>query len=139
MNAVDTNVLLYLVDADEAQKQAKSHALMAALVTQGTGAILLWQVAVELAAGLWRWQHAGKVAPRERIGHWRRVESTFSLVLPRSNLVPAAFDLLDRHSLSYWDALLVAACIEAGVDTLYSEDFSGGATYDSVEVINPFT
>lgn len=138
MNAVDTNVLLYLVDADEVQKQAKADDLLAALVAQGSAAVLLWQVAVELAAGLWRWEHLGKLSAHERIGHWRRVESTFSLVLPHSNLIPAAFDLLDRHSLSYWDALLLAACIEAGVQTLYSEDLSDGVTYDSVKVVNPF-
>jgi len=34
--------------------------------------------------------------------------------------------------------MLVAACIDAGVDTLYSEDLGHGTEYDSVTVINPF-
>jgi len=34
--------------------------------------------------------------------------------------------------------MLVAACIEAGVHTLYSEDLDPGTRYDSVAVINPF-
>ncbi len=34
--------------------------------------------------------------------------------------------------------MLLAACIEAGVTTLYSEDLSHGVRYDSVLVVNPF-
>jgi predicted nucleic acid-binding protein len=34
--------------------------------------------------------------------------------------------------------MLIASCIDAGIDTLYSEDLGAGATYDSVQVINPF-
>ena len=48
-----------------------------------------------------------------------------------------SFDLTARYSLSHWDSLLVAACIEAGIDTLYSEDMGDGAVYDSLTVINP--
>jgi predicted nucleic acid-binding protein len=40
--------------------------------------------------------------------------------------------------LSSWDALLVAACLEARVDTLYSEDFSGYAEIDGLKIVNPF-
>ena len=34
--------------------------------------------------------------------------------------------------------MLLAACVEAGVRTLYSEDLASGAQYDSVTVVNPF-
>ena len=34
--------------------------------------------------------------------------------------------------------MLLAACVEAGIDTLYSEDLASGTTYDTVKVINPF-
>jgi predicted nucleic acid-binding protein len=34
--------------------------------------------------------------------------------------------------------MLLAACIDANVSTLYSEDLGDGTTYDSVTVINPF-
>ena len=139
MNAIDTNVLLYFVDVDEPTKQSKAAALLTRLGTLGTPAILLWQVAAEFAAGLCRWENKGKLTSAERISHWRTAEMTFPIIaFPQSNLVPAAFDLADRHSLSYWDALLLAACIEAGVDTLYSEDLSDGVVYDGVQVTNPF-
>lgn len=34
--------------------------------------------------------------------------------------------------------MLLAACIDAGVDTLYTEDLSHGVVYDGVSVNNPF-
>lgn len=139
MNAIDTNVLLYFVDKDEAIKQSKSDALLTRLAAAGTPAVLLWQVAVEFGAGLRRWEQKGKLTAWERASHWQTAELTFpTVVFPRTNLVSSAFDLAQRHSLSYWDALLLAACAEAGVDTLYSEDLTNGFTYDSVRVVNPF-
>lgn len=44
---------------------------------------------------------------------------------------------MQRYSLSHWDSLLVAAAIEAGVDTLYTEDLQAGAQYETVKVVNP--
>jgi predicted nucleic acid-binding protein len=62
----------------------------------------------------------------------------FPIALPSVNSVRLSLDLTKRHSLSHWDSMLVAACIDAGVDTLYSEDLSDGAVYDSMRVVNPF-
>lgn len=35
--------------------------------------------------------------------------------------------------------MLLAACKEAGVTRLYSEDMQHGADYDGVTIVNPFT
>lgn len=39
---------------------------------------------------------------------------------------------------AFWDALLVAACLDSGVTRLYSEDLPGRAKIDSLEIANPF-
>jgi len=39
---------------------------------------------------------------------------------------------------SLWDALIFAACIEAGVEIFYSEDLPGFDDFDGVRVVNPF-
>ncbi len=95
-------------------------------------------MAVEHLALLKRWHDKGLIPWNEVVTNCEFAEQTFRLVLPRTNLLPSALDLLVRHRLSYWDSLLLAACIEAGVTTLYSEGLSHGVTYDSVQVINPF-
>ena len=53
-------------------------------------------------------------------------------------MLERSLSITRRFSLSHWDGLLVAACAEAGVDTLYSEDMDDGAEYDGVTVVNPF-
>jgi predicted nucleic acid-binding protein len=54
MNAVDTNVFLYALDADEPVKQAKAIALLDRLVAQPTKTLLMWQVAAEFLSQLRR-------------------------------------------------------------------------------------
>jgi predicted nucleic acid-binding protein len=39
---------------------------------------------------------------------------------------------------SLWDALILAACVEAGVNTFYSEDLPGFDDFDGPRVVNPF-
>ena len=34
--------------------------------------------------------------------------------------------------------MLLAACKEAGVTTLYSEDMAAGTKYDGLTIVNPF-
>jgi predicted nucleic acid-binding protein len=46
MNAVDTNVYVYALDADEAAKQAKAIELFDRLTLQRADTVLIWQVAV---------------------------------------------------------------------------------------------
>lgn len=58
--------------------------------------------------------------------------------LPNVDVLTTALQLSALYSLSHYDSLLIAACIEAGVDTLYSEDLSHNAVYGSVRVVNPF-
>ena len=46
----------------------------------------------------------------------------YTLVTPEPQVLDRALDLADRFNLSHWDSMLLAACVEAGVDTLYTED-----------------
>ena len=60
------------------------------------------------------------------------------LVLPTATIFQGSFRVRQHYSLSHWDSLLVAACQEAGVTCLYSEDMQDGADYDGVKIVNPF-
>lgn len=47
--------------------------------------------------------------------------------------------LAERHGLAIYDAMIVAAALEAGCDTLYSEDMHDGLVVDGrLTVANPF-
>ena len=138
MNAVDTNVFVYFVDRDEPLKRAKAVELLDRLVKEDVETVLLWQVAAEFLNCLRRWETEGRINRQEVLGNFNRLEALFRCVPPAQSVLRKSFDLCSRYSLSHWDAMLLAACIEAGVRTLYSEDLSAGVHYDSVTVVNPF-
>jgi predicted nucleic acid-binding protein len=50
----------------------------------------------------------------------------------------SALALAGEHGLSFYDALIVASAIEAGCDTLYSENMQHGRTIGALTIRNPF-
>ena len=133
MNAVDTNVLIYVQDPRDPVKQAKAIALVKAL----PDGVLLWQVANEYLAA------SRKLAPLgynqaqafQDIRNWRKVWTT---ILPTWAVMDKAEDVRQRFNLSFWDAMVVAACLEGGVTRLYSEDFDAYKQIDGLQLVNPF-
>lgn len=138
MIAIDTNVFVYYVDSSEATKQTQARQLVQELIETRAVPILLWQVAVEFLNCMRRWELADRITREDTIRYVEQLESWFELVVPNRTVLHTALDLNSRYSLSHWDSLLVAACIEAGVTTLYSEDMQDGANYDGVRIVNPF-
>jgi len=59
-------------------------------------------------------------------------------VLPSPAVLPRAKQLHVDQRVSFWDSLLIAACLEAGVTRLYSEDLPGRVKPGGVEIVNPF-
>lgn len=60
-------------------------------------------------------------------------------VLPITHeLVIASVTLRRRHKLSHGDAEIVAAALELGCHTLYSEDFNHDQNFGTVRIVNPF-
>jgi len=138
MNAVDKNVFVYAFDASEPVKQGRARAFIESLFSAAEATIIPWQVAVELLARFRQWESAGKMASndvRARFGEFLKI---WVLALPTDKVFEASFEVRELHSLSHWDSMLIAACQEAGVTRLYSEDMQDGADYDGVRVVNPF-
>jgi predicted nucleic acid-binding protein len=139
MNAVDTNVFVYWLDADEPIKQSKARELLKNLTRTSTDTVLLWQVAGETLSCLRRWESAGRISRDDVAVHFANVIAMFELRIPSPSLFTVSFDLQSRFSLSHWDSMLLAGCKEAGVDLLYSEDLDAATNYDGVKIVNPFT
>jgi predicted nucleic acid-binding protein len=138
MNAIDTNVLFYSLDADEIVKQPLAIALLGQLTTSGD-TIVPWQVACEFLGLLRKRQHQGRMTAGEVEENFVDVTGMFPLALPTQRVLDRSRDMIMRFSLSHWDSLLIAACAEAGVDRLYSEDMDDGAEFDGVTITNPFS
>lgn len=138
MNAVDTNVLVYALDVGEPVKQAKAKLLLAGLSAGQPQTIHPWQVAGEFLNCLRRWEASARISSADVEAHFQDMLAAFPLVIPDSQALSAYFDLHSRCSLSHWDAMLLAACKEAGVTTLYSEDLDAGTDFDGLAIVNPF-
>jgi len=138
MNAADTNVYVYALDAGEPAKQAKAVDLFDQLMQLPSDTVLIWQVAAEFLNQLRKWETQGRLATAAIEGAFQRSRAMFALRIPTEAVFQISSDLRSRFSLSHWDSMLLAACKEAGVTTLYSEDLDSGTDYDGLRVVNPF-
>lgn len=139
MIAIDTNVLVYAIDGSEPVKQAQAIALLDALCRKPEPLVVPWQVAVEFVACLRRWENAGRVKRDDTRVYKSQFLDAQPIIMPSPGILQMSLDLSERYRLSHWDSLLIAACIESGIDTLYTEDLDAGAKYDTVSTINPFS
>jgi predicted nucleic acid-binding protein len=138
MNAVDTNVFVYALDDSEPAKQAKARELLDRLVQPPIETVLPWQVAGELLSCLRKWGAGGRITPADVQAHFNDVRAMFPLAIPSDKVFEFSFDLHAGFSLSHWDRMVLAACKDAGVTMLYSEDLNPGTDYDGLTVVNPF-
>lgn len=130
---VDTDVLLYSVDAKEARKQKQARLWLAALWESGAGR-LSWQVLHEFYANAVRKTGAAPTPARktvEAFERWRPVEMN-------RGLIQRGWHWMDKAGVSYWDSLILAAAEQAGCSWMLSEDFQTGRAYGPVTVVNPF-
>ena len=137
MNAVDTNIFLYSIDRNEPAKQLKAQQLLQQLRSADEQTVLLWQVLGELVQQLRRWEDQGKLTHTEFLQHVHSLRHLFPLVLPTPAVLDCALDLTERYSLAHWDSMILGACSEAGVGTLYTEDMGSPRTINGIRLLNP--
>ena len=135
MIAVDTNVLVYAVDSHDPAKGEQAVRLLRRLESEST--VLLRQVACEFGAVMHPWRVAGRadVDAERVIDGWAGI---FPLVVPTPAALRTGWRLARDLKMSDWDAMLVGACSEAGVETLYTEDMQSSPVIDGVSIVNPF-
>jgi len=131
----DTNVLVYLFDADSPDKRKRARALFRDHTSAGD-IVLSTQVLQEFYVTVTR-----KLArPVDASKAFEAVSSFAELPIVQIdiNLVLAAIHRSRKSQISFWDGLIIQAAIEGHASTLYSEDLQHGQAIDGVRVINPF-
>jgi len=132
---VDTNVLVYAHDASETVRQPIAQTLLAELWSARSGA-LSTQVLQEFYMVVTR-KFDPPLSRREArdlvdaYGQWHLVQVDLPLIL-------AASQLEERHTLSFWDALIVEAARRSGARRLLTEDLQTGRRLAGVVIGNPF-
>jgi len=133
---LDTNIFVYSFDRSSAAKARRSSQLIRQAVATRKG-IVSYQVVQEFFnVALRRFAQPMTVAEAEQfLGTvFRRLLAVHS----SQALYSEALRLKEKHRLSWYDSLIVAAAIEAQCSVLYSEDLQHGQRFGDLQVENPF-
>ena len=126
---IDSNIVLYLLSADVA-KADRAEAVI------GAGGVVSVQVLNEVT----------NVARRKLGMAWAETDELLAGLRSACSVEPLTVQthdtgrrLAERYGLSTWDAMIAAAALLAGCDTLFSEDMQHGLLLDrQLRVCNPF-
>lgn len=131
----DTNILVYLFDADAADKQTQARDRFQAEASAGR-TLLSTQVLQEFYVAVTR-KLAVPLEPEAAEEVVRNLA-----VLPVVRIDPerilAAIVKSRRLQLSFWDALIVEAALAGGAECLLTEDLQHGQTIETLRIENPF-
>ncbi len=126
----DTNVLLYLLSADERKANA-AEALVAA------GGTISVPVLNEFTQVVRRKFRLPPEDVREILGVARHTLAVEPLTVETHDL---GIELSLKYSLSVYDAMIVASALRCGATTLYSEDMQDGLVVEKrLRIVNPFS
>ena len=130
---VDTNILIYAFDRSAGDKHRIAVDLMTRLWTERRGCISLQVLQEFYVASTRKLKLPTDEAASQvrRLGLWR-------VHRPLVNDILAAIDLHQRHSVSFWDALILRSAQASQCSVLWSEDLSHGQRWGGLEVRNPF-
>ena len=132
---VDTNVLVYAHDTDAGDRHASAKALLAQLWEDRSGS-LSTQVLQEFYAVVTR-----KFKPPMPKAKARAIVAAYGewcAVATEPQLIVSASRLEEEHTLTFWDALIIAAAVQSGAERLVSEDLQSGRRFGALTVENPF-
>lgn len=126
---LDTNVLIYAVTDDEPRSTLAEELL-------ASGGVISVQILNEFVS----------VARRKISMSWDEVTDAldaFRVLCPDPIPVTievheAALKIAEKRGFNIYDALVVAAALEAGCATLYSEDLQDGQKIEGLTIRNPF-
>jgi len=130
---LDTNVLVYLYDADTPERQRKARGV---LERDSVSFVISTQVLQEFYVTVTR-KFAKSMAEEDVLIAMRRLRE-----LPTVKVdVPMIFEAIElgrRFQLSFWDALIARAALAAGCSRLLTEDLQHQMRIGDLTVENPF-
>jgi predicted nucleic acid-binding protein len=132
---VDTNLFVYSKDLSEPAKAERANEWLRALWLSGEG-----RTSVQALNECYS-VFVGKLSPGISRAEARTTLLSYVAWSPQAltiALAERAWALQDRFSLSWWDALIVAAAQVQGCAFLLTEDLQAGQRFDNLLVVNPF-
>lgn len=133
---LDTNILVYLRDAESPDKSHVAEKLVDELSGIGE-AVISTQVLSEFF-----WVVTRKLRPplpvMDAVAEVARFQNMFRVISMSLDVVNLALDLLVKHQLTLWDAQIVAAASLSGASVVLTEDTQSQPVIHGVRYANPF-
>ncbi len=133
-NFIDSNIFIYLFDETDTIKCKSSERLIQHALESGTGCIS-YQVVQETINVLTKNLNA---TPEEAQQLLDCVLIPLWQINPTQMFYRRGLDLQSRYQFSFYDSLIVAAALEAGCKTLFSEDLQHGQRVEQLTIKTPF-
>jgi predicted nucleic acid-binding protein len=131
----DTNILVYLFDADAAHKKEQARERFEAEAFAGQ-VLLSTQVLQEFYVAVTRKLSVPLEA--ETAAAVVRNLSALPIMGIDADRILAAIGRSRRLQLSFWDALIIETALAGGADRLLTEDLQHGQIIDGLQIENPF-
>jgi predicted nucleic acid-binding protein len=134
---LDTNIFVYAFLASEPRKRAKAVELIEACLGSGRGSIS-YQVVQEFA-NVARKKFAVSLSAIDCKAFIDAAMQPLNRVASSTALIHTALDLQDELKYSFYDCVMLAAALQAGANTLYTEDLQHWQLVRGVlRIVNPF-
>ncbi len=133
---LDTNIFIYTFDRSAPTKARKATQLIRKALTTQKG-IISYQVVQEFFNVALR-RFSQPMRPAEAEQYLGTVFRPLLGVHSSQALYAEALHLQGKSVLSWYDALIVAAALQAQCEFLYTEDLQHGQRFGSLQVENPF-
>lgn len=134
---LDTNIFVYAFLASEPRKRAKAVQLIEACLGSAQGCIS-YQVIQEFA-NVARKKFATRMGSEDCKAFIDAAMQPMNRVASSTALIHAALDLQDELKYGFYDCVVLAAALQAGAATLYTEDLQHWQLVrGSLRIANPF-
>lgn len=127
--AVDTNVLIYLHDKSNDKKRKAAEEILA------ENPRIPAQVVSEYLNVTRRLLNLSK---KDIVQQCAQLLEGCEIIPTDQNVLLNAVTLIEKYDLQIFDAIIVAAALEANCSVLYSEDMHNGLIINNLTIINPF-
>lgn len=131
---LDTNILVYAVDATPANSGKRARALE--LIEEADFG-LSTQVMQEFYVTVTR-KFKKPLSSEEAVLFMEQLNA-FPVISTDYEIITKGVRNSIKHQISYWDGAVLAAAERLKAHILYSEDLNHGQRYGAITVINPFS
>jgi predicted nucleic acid-binding protein len=133
---LDTNLFVYTFDVTAPAKAKKAAQLIRRAADTGEG-IISYQVVQEFFnVAFRRFPRPMSTADAEQ--YLITVFRPLLAVHSSPAIYFEALRIVEKHKVSWYDSLIVAAALEGQCEVLYSEDFQHGRKLEGMRIENPF-